>query len=172
MRDTFANRVQILHESWAERRQVAKLAGTHDFDSQFRLVATLHEWATEACQDISEVYEERLAVSLSPLPDAEDIPPAFSITIGDRHSVTFSLLERRRMNGSRWHVSVSVASTGPGGSIAHAGPERRNGHWSRSRVEDVLLSLLGAYERAQGDGEEPPSLLRPLEPGAGAGVAF
>jgi hypothetical protein len=29
-----------------------------------------------------------------------------------------------------------------------AGPERRNGQWTRGRVEDILLSVLGAYERA------------------------
>ncbi len=168
MRETFANRVQTLHESWAERRQVARLAGEHDFESQLQLMATLHEWVASASADIAEVYEGQLSVRISPPPGRNDLPPAFTITLEGRHSVTFSLAERRRMNGTRWHVSVSIASSGPGGSIAQAGPERRNGHWSRSRVEDVLLSLLGAYERAQGDGEEASRIAHPVEPGPGA----
>jgi len=35
-----------------------------------------------------------------------------------------------------------------------AGPERRYGQWTRARLEDLLLSLLGAYERARSEGGE------------------
>ena len=67
--------------------------------------------------------------------------------------VTFSLAERRRMGGSRWFIAVSVATAGPGGSAVAAGPERRNGQWTRGRLEEVLLSVLGAYERSVADRE-------------------
>ena len=72
--------------------------------------------------------------------------------------MTFALTERRRMGGTRWFVAVSVGSGGPGGSITPAGPERKNGQWTRSRLEDILLSVLGAYERAHSEGGRPGSL--------------
>jgi hypothetical protein len=50
-----------------------------------------------------------------------------------------------------------MTTGGPRGTSIAAGPERRNGQWTRARVEDLLLSLLGAYERDRSD-----------EPGAAA----
>lgn len=146
--ESFERRVQVLRDSWAERRQVRGLAGVHDLDSQFNLLATLHQWAEAAAADIRKVYGESLAVSVSPLPRREDTAPAFAVTLGNSYTVTFVLTERSRMAGTRWFISVTVGSGGPGGAIAAAGPERRNGQWTRGRLEDILLSVLGAYERS------------------------
>jgi hypothetical protein len=146
--DSFVQRVQALRDSWAERRLVQRLAGAHDFDSQYRLLTTLHTWVGEAARDISAVYGSAMSVSVSPVPDALSRTPAFSIVIGGAYTVTFALTERRRMGGPRWFVTVLIGSAGPGGAVAAAGPERRNGQWTRGRLEDVLLSVLGAYERA------------------------
>jgi hypothetical protein len=99
-------------------------------------------------RDIRAVYGKALATSISPAPNAETTNPGFSITLGDQYTLTFSLSERRREGGARWFVSVTVSSGGPGGNMVTAGPERRNGQWTRGRVEDILLSVLGAYERA------------------------
>jgi hypothetical protein len=146
--DSFQRRVELLRDSWAERRQLKGMASVHDFDSQLGLLGTLHTWAEDATADILAVYGNSLTMTVSPRPDASNSSQAFSVTLGESYTVTFSLTERRRMGGSRWFVSVTVGSGGPGGSIVAAGPERRNGQWTRGRLEDILLSVLGAYERA------------------------
>ncbi|MFN0145072.1 MAG: hypothetical protein ACKVT1_01060 [Dehalococcoidia bacterium] len=169
MPEPFVNRVQLLRDSWLERRQVGRFAASHDFDSQFRLLITLHEWAEEAVRAAASVYEGSPGIIASPRPHRSETA-AFSVTVGDRHSVTFALTERRRMSGARWHVSVSIAAQGPGGAVTQAGPERRNGQWSRARLEEVLLSLLGAYERSI-EGSDAGSAARPAPGQTANGVA-
>lgn len=153
--ESFERRVEVLRDSWAERRQLKGLASVHDLDSQFSLLSTLHEWSEAAAADIRKVYGDSLAVSVSPLPRKEDSAPAFAVTIGNSYTVTFVLTERRRMGGTRWFISVTVGSGGPGGGIVAAGPERRNGQWTRGRLEDILLSVLGAYERSLSESGKP-----------------
>ncbi len=150
--DSFQRRVEVLRESWAERRHLKDLASSHEFEPQFQLLETLHGLAESAVADIRAVYAEEIDVTLGPLPDREDASPAFSITVGGPYTVTFLLAERRRMGLTRWFVSVTISSGGPGGAVTAAGPERRNGQWTRLRVEDILLSVLGAYERSLSEG--------------------
>jgi hypothetical protein len=155
--ETFQRRVELLRDSWSERRQLGGLAGVHDFDSQFRLLLTLHGWARDATAVIERVYGPELSVSVSPAPAAGAAGPAFTVTLGENHTVSFLLTERRRVGGTRWHISVTVGSGGPGGAIVAAGPERRNGQWTRGRLEDILLSVLGAYERSVSESGRPGS---------------
>ncbi len=151
--ESFANRVQALRDSWIERRQVKGLASAHDFESQYRLLLTLHSWAVQGVEDICGVYDGAVSATVSPAPPETDSAPGFSVAMAESYMVTFSLAERRRMGGSRWFIAVSVATAGPGGSAVAAGPERRNGQWTRGRLEEVLLSVLGAYERSVADRE-------------------
>jgi hypothetical protein len=146
--EPFLRRVQLLHDTWVERRQVKALASSHEFDDQYRLLLTLRGWAEQAVQDIQTVYGGSLHIALSPPPsrDARDL--AFSVTIGASSTITFSLIERLRMGMSRWFIRVSTSSTGPAGGVVAAGPERRNGQWTRGRLEDLLLSALGTFERS------------------------
>lgn len=155
--ESFQRRVEFLRDTWAERRQLKGLASIHDFDSQFSLLQTLHSWATSAVRDVTEVYGDALGAGVSPAPDAASPNPGFSVTIGNQFTVTFALDQRLRPAGSRWFISVSVSSGGPGGSIA-AGPERRNGQWTRARLEDILLSVLGAHERSLSEGGKPVNM--------------
>lgn len=155
--ESFQRRVELLRDSWAERRQLKGLASVHDFDSQLRLLRALHGWAEEATQEIASVYEGALAASVSPAP-APGPSPAFTVTLAENYTVTFLLNERRRAGSARWSVSVMVGAGGPGGSIVAAGPERRNGQWTRGRLEDILLSVLGAYERNVSEGGRGGSL--------------
>ena len=146
-REPFAGRVRALRDSWDERRRVARLASTHTFDSQYLLLLTLHEWAREAVGDVREVYGNTFPIDLGPLPAREQDPPAFSMLVAQAHALTLSLIERRRGVEPSWHVTVSVE----GELQSHqAGPDRRNGHWTRGRLEDVLLSVMGTYERSLG----------------------
>jgi hypothetical protein len=157
--ESFQRRVAVLRDSWAERRALKGIGSAHDFDSQHNLLLTLNRWAEEAAGDIRAVYGEALAVNISPSPDQAGPAPAFVVTLGDNYTVTFVLSERTRMGNPRWAIAVTVAAGGPGGSIAAAGPERRNSQWTRGRLEDILLSVLGAYERAvsEGGGWPPPA---------------
>jgi len=160
--DSFQRRVALLRESWAERRQLKDLAGAHDFESQFGLLSTLYRWAREAAEDIRAVYGKELSVALGPAPLPGAPQPGFAITIGGHSTATFALAERARAGGSHWSIAVTVGS---GGSAVSAGPERRNGWWTRARLEEVLLSLLGAYERAISEGGRP-GRRNSLRPGA------
>jgi hypothetical protein len=99
-----------------------------------------------------------MSVTISPPPDRDGSVAAFVVTIGTNYTATFALTERTRMGSPRWAIGVTVGAGGPGGGISAAGPERRNSQWTRGRLEDVLLSVLGAYERAVSDGGGwPPS---------------
>jgi hypothetical protein len=149
--ESFQRRVALLRDSWAERRELKGLATVHDFDSQFRLLRTLHGWAEAAARDVAEVYGPELSVTLSPAPQ-RGANPAFTITVADQFTVTFLLGERRRTAASTWFITVMVGSGAPGGPIVAAGPERRTGQWTRTRLEDIVLSVLGAYERSSSEG--------------------
>ena len=125
--ETFRHRVRALRDSWTERRELKALSNSHDFDSQLRLLLTLHSWAQEAVADIAAIYGDRLAATLSPAPGSHDPAPGFRVTNADHYGVGFSVQQHPRAGGPRWHLNVLLASEGPGGNIAHAGPERRNG---------------------------------------------
>lgn len=157
--ESFQRRVAVLRDSWAERRAIKGIAGAHDFDSQFGMLLTIYQWAGDAAGDIRAVYGEALAVTISPPPDRAGSAPAFVVTIGPTYTVTFVLTERTRMGSPHWAIGVTVGAGGPGEAITAAGPERRNSQWTRGRLEDDLLSVLGAYERAlsEGGGWPPPS---------------
>ncbi len=146
--EPFAARVRTSHESWQERREVKALASAHDRDSQLRLLLALHRWATGAIEDIRSVYGNELPAEISPVPRRDDVSPAFTVSLGGSHVLTLSLLERRRLTVQHWYVSVSYSSAATGGEGVMAGPERRNGQWTRGRLEDLLLSILGSYERS------------------------
>lgn len=156
--EPFADRVRALRDNWLERRHVRALASAHDFDSQYRLLCTLHEWAAQGTDDIRRVYGPSLPIRLSPPRRVEPREAAFSLVLGDSYVLSFALSERRRTSGSRWYIAVSIASSGPSGSVVAAGPERRNGQWTRGRLEDLLLTVLGAYERSTAEPDGPGPL--------------
>lgn len=144
----FALRVRALHDAWRERREVNTLASAHDRDSQLLLLMTLHGWTIEALSDIHAVYGDDSPISVDGPPDARDTNPCFGITLAENRVLAFSLLERNRAQMPYWYLGISRAS--PGGEESHAGTDRRSGHWNRGRLEELLLTLLGAYERSLG----------------------
>lgn len=153
-RESFFQRVQALRESWAERRQVRALASSHDFDSQFQLLQLLHAWSHDAGSDVREVYGDELDVELGPEPRYDDRNPGFTLSLAPGYSATLVLVERQRTGAAHWFVSVTMNSAGPGGAAVSAGPQRRTGQWTRGQLEDLVLSLLGAYERSLSGGAD------------------
>lgn len=147
--EPFANRVQALRSSWIERRHVKTLAGAHDYMSQYRLLLTLREWAVQAARDIRAVYGPEPSVVISPEPGRSDPGAGWRVTVDGQHTLAFELSERRRGGVARWSLSASISSAGAdGAALVATGPERRTGQWTRGRLEDLLLALLGAYERS------------------------
>ncbi|WP_322797209.1 hypothetical protein [Tepidiforma sp.] len=146
--EPFRSRVATLRDAWAERRALRAIAGAHDQASQFALLRTLWGWAREAAEDIRAVYGPSLDVALSPEPTPGTANPAFTLRIAGEYTLAFSLAERRRAGGSRWSIAVTISTAGEG-SVTPAGPERRNGQWTRSRLQELILSVLGAYERSR-----------------------
>ena len=145
---TFAVRVQTLRDSWAERRETGCLARAHDFESQFRLLEVLHGWAVSATDDAQAVYGDRVDITVGPMPEETEGTPGFSVTVDSRHSLTVSLAQRPT-NTARWFLKVWVSSSGVGTEPGQAGPSRLDGQWTRTRLEELILSLLGAYERSK-----------------------
>jgi hypothetical protein len=146
-RESFHQRVQTLRDSWSERRQVRSLASAHDFDSQLQLLSLLYDWTLDAIQDIRDVYSDELTIEISPRPTAQDRNPGFSLVIGGAYSLRLILGERARGGTDHWFISVTLSSSGTGGGSIAAGPQRRTGQWTRSQLEEVILSALGSYER-------------------------
>lgn len=157
--ENFRRRVAQLRDSWEERRALKGFAGASDFNSQYTLLTTIYRWVEEAVADIRDVYGDTLAVNLGPEPNPGGPPPAFALTLGDATTLTFAMVERTRSDSPRWAIAVTIGTGGPAGAVVAAGPERRSAQWTRARVEDILLSVLGAHERAasEGGGGWPPA---------------
>ena len=151
--EPFARRVQTLRDAWVERRQTQSFASSHDFNSQYQLLLTLHRWALDAIREVHDVYGDSIWVELSPAPARASTAPAFSVGVAGTYSVNFALQERNIAGGEHWSVMARVISSAPRDLVVPAGPERRNGQWTRGRLEELLLSVLGAYERARTDRE-------------------
>lgn len=145
--EPFAARVQALRENWIERRQVAGFATAHDYHHQFELLQALHAWAAHAAAEVTAVYGDAELVRLSP-PPAAGGETAFELTVGGTHTLTFALAPRRRAGTAGWSIAARIRDADAAAPAVPAGPERRAGQWSSARVEELVLSLLGAYERS------------------------
>jgi len=156
-RDTFARRVQDLREAWSEHRQLRALAAAHDFDSQYQLLLLLHRWTCDAATDINRVYEDSLDAKVEASLEPGDREPGFSFIVAPGFSIALSLAQRPRSGTPHWFISVNL-NAGPAGPGVPAGPRRRTGQWTRAQLEDLVLSVLGAYERATSGNSMSPGL--------------
>ena len=143
---SFRERLEELRDSWSERREVRPLAAARDFESQRALLRVLHRWCDEAAALIRDVYGEELVARVEPL-EAEQ--QEFSASIGAAPALVFSLQERDGAGRGNWTVAVRFAE--PATTVE---PQRRNGPWSRARLEQLLLSAIAAHERGRSTGED------------------
>jgi hypothetical protein len=137
----FEARVRSLREGWAERRESGLLARSHDFESQNRILANVHRWASDCIEDVRHVYGETLSITIDHL----DERGHFGIAVGDAQRAAFELVDRGNEERPSWQVVARVAA---GGEAGEAPEERRVRHWRRSQVEEILLSLVSAHERS------------------------
>jgi hypothetical protein len=147
----FEARLRQLRQAWRERREVARLVHSGDASSQVELLQRIHSWATDCVVAISRVYGPDLAVNLSPRPSGE-ADRSFVLTVAHAHRLAFSVVPR---SGGGWRVAARNLSGMTPGSATAVGPSRRDGSWTRARVEDLILAQVAAVERSRGE-EEPP----------------
>jgi hypothetical protein len=145
-RVSFRERLEELRDTWNERREVRPLAAARDLDSQRALLGVLHRWCEDAAALIAEVYGDELAARVEAL---EDDQREFSASIGAAPALVFSLQERDGVGRGNWTVAVRFAE--PATAVE---PQRRNGPWSRARLEQLLLSAIAAHERGRSAGDE------------------
>ena len=103
----FEARVRSLHEGWAERRESGILARAHDFDSQLRVLANIHRWASECLGDVRRVYGETLPLTIEPLGECAT---AFAIAVGGDQRAAFELVDRGSAERPAWQVVARVAA--------------------------------------------------------------
>ena len=138
----FEARVRSLRQAWLERRESWVLSRAHDIGSQRRILANVHAWASECIEDVRQVYGETLPLTIEPLGERD----RFGVLISADQCAAFELVDRGSDERSSWQVVARVATRGA--EAAQATDERRVRRWSRAQVEEILLSLLGAYERS------------------------
>lgn len=138
----FEARVRSLHQAWLERRESWGVSRAHDIDSQRRVLSNVHRWASECIEDVRHVYGETLPLTIEPLGERD----RFEVLIGAGQCAAFALTERGNGGRASWQVVAQVVTRG--GEAAEATDERRVRRWGRAQVEEILLSLLGAYERS------------------------
>jgi hypothetical protein len=144
---TFAERVAALRASWQDTRTAARFGAARDRETQYVALQLVYEWARAAVDQIEAVYGAHLDLRISPLRPIEHPEPGFVVEIEDFAAVAASLAEMKP-GEDRWHVTIATRVSGER-TWAIVAPDRRHSFWTRSRVEDVLLSLLSALERAR-----------------------
>lgn len=147
---TLADRLATLRDSWDERRQVAAVSNGAGFDAHFALLETIHGWLLDATAAVERVYGAAAGAALSPLPCPTDDPPGVVFSLATGYRATFRLERHGSSDRPRWTIEATLTTPGAAGDLSSpAGPGRRAGVWSRRRVEDVVLALAGAMERAR-----------------------
>ena len=139
----FEARVRSLREKWVERRETGTLSRSHDLESQLRVFENVHRWASECLGDIDIVYGEALNTAIDPLAGS-GASRRFAVAVGGDERATFELVDRGTAERPAWLGVVRVAA----GGRPREG-ERRIRFWRRPQVEEIVRSLLGAYERAR-----------------------
>lgn len=142
---TFEDRVIQVHATWSDRREVRDASGSY-FDAQYRLLQKLYDWTSEAVETIQSVYGEQAVTRLSPRPDAGDRMLSFDVRIGATHTLNIALTETGRSGKAQWRIKAMVRLENGRPSMA-VGPARRTTVWTKRELENLLLSLLTAYER-------------------------
>lgn len=142
---TFEDRVLQVHATWADRREVRDTSGSF-FDTQYRLLQKLYDWTSEAVETIQSVYGEQAVTALSPRPDADSRILSFEVRIGSTQTLSIALSETGRGGKSQWRIKAMVRLENGRPSMA-VGPARRTTVWTKRELENLLLSLLTAYER-------------------------
>lgn len=123
-----------------------RFGNSRTFETQFNHLLELHQWAREAVEDIRDVYGKRFPITLGPPPTRDQEPPAFLVLLAEMQTLIVAMTEHQQGGESVFSVAMSMH-----GNVLPlaAGTSSRPGHWTRSQFEDVLLSMLGTFERSR-----------------------
>ncbi len=145
-KEQFAVRLRTIHESWTARRTIVRIGNLRTFENQFMHLLELHQWAQEAVDDIRAVYGKRFPITLGPAPSQDQEPPAFIVLLAEMQTLIVALTEQEQ--GGEPVYSVAMSMHGNVLPLA-TGTYGRPGHWTRAQLEDILLSMLGTFERGR-----------------------
>lgn len=145
IREPFRYRVEALREAWRDRRDAARLSARRDQPAQEQLLRLLHEWVAASLVDVRAVYGPSLPAFLDPeSAEAAAAAGAFTVTIGPG-AAAFALRQQRREGAHAWRIASTITVAGQPLSAARGARARR---WTRAKVDDIILTLLAAYERS------------------------
>jgi hypothetical protein len=149
----FEARLRSLRASWCERREIARFAHSADAPAQLELLQRIHAWCCDCVEAVGSVYGSDLPAATGARPSHEEA--AFALDFGGGRRLVFSLV--RRSSGG-WRVGAQAFAGESPSLAAPVGPGRRDGSWTRARVEDLVLAQVAAIERARGDGAPRPGI--------------
>jgi hypothetical protein len=146
--DAFSDQVAALRENWRERRELRMLADQDgdEFGAQSLVLLRLYDWVRASLEEVELIYAGEIALSLSERPH----PPGcdwFRVAVGTDDGIEYSV-SVTLVRASSGHAAIRATVTLPRSSAPVAvAPARHFGAWTRRGMQNVLLSLLTAYER-------------------------
>ena len=146
---SFAPRIAELHNAWEERRALKSLTTRHDFEAQSLLLRTIYSWAGQARATIAEVYDGSVQVTL--VPESGDLlGRRLAMSFAGTHTLAVSLVERIEGHHQQWRlVAAFTTHSRTPGVPPHT--SSRTPVWTRRAFEDLVLTVLDAYERDSGE---------------------
>jgi hypothetical protein len=141
----FLVKVQEIHDSWAETRQTIDARRDRGRHGQATMLGYVFNWTAEAALDLARVYGD--LIELTPEPDLAAAEPGFVLHVGPVHTMHVDLVPHPR-SPSEWLVRIRLSYPDEHSWVTvHWG--RRHDNWTRERLEEVILSLLSAFERSR-----------------------
>jgi hypothetical protein len=145
----FSEKLRAIHDSWAEARDTREIRRLRTAAAQAEMLALIHAWCVRLAAQMEEIYGSLVRLSALNPYGSEDM--GFDLAIGDDHQMAVSLQPgKASTSGSAptWEVQIRLRyPEEPAWVVATWG--RRNQNWTRQRIEEVLLSLLSAFERSR-----------------------
>lgn len=140
--EDFRQRLSQLAESWEERRVSVTLGRRRVQPAQLELLGLIHGWAREALRDVVSVYGSTVKAALSPLESGGG--QTFRVEVGESHATFEVMLDGGHKDS--WRTTAVVRLSGEPAEKAHS---HRPREWSRRRVEEIVLQMVGAFERGR-----------------------
>ncbi len=143
----FAERVRDLRDDWSDMRDMAAMLQHDDRPSQFRALLKVYDWCVDAVADIRRAYGSAAVAGISPPPEESGAEPGFEVSVNTAHRFG-AWLTRVRGSQDRWHIHVALMFPESQTWLPAARGHQVN-YWTRRRIDDILLSLLSAFERSR-----------------------
>lgn len=148
MDQSFVERVRHFQQDWRDRREYAELAELVEPHRTERLLCVLHAWASEAAADIHEVYGSTLELTVGPVEPDFRHGAGFTVAVAGSFYLDFEAGGNSASPTSPRTVNAGVRF-GDGSREIALTRQSRHVMWNREQVQDLVMRLLGAYERSR-----------------------